>query len=559
MNAKKTILSIVDYLLMCLAAVYCISAAVNGNDALVAILQKDFQYILLYCGIRIFIGIGRGRAEAILILLFSFWLCRESVVGLQQVFGHRLSRHAAFGMTGSFDNPGPFGGFVSILLSLVTVFFIRHIKSFACLSSMAFRGFLSVRLKNVCRSLYVRWILFRFIPLIISGIALFFGFIVLPASASRAGWVAFALSLLLYITIETDWVRRLVRHKTYLFLAVAAVLVVSAGVFLMKKDSAIGRLHIWNMEIRAIEESPWVGTGPGSAMGAYGEAQEQYFRNGNGSTDIVRIAGSPEYAFNEYLKVGMETGIPGLLLAMFLAAASVYVLLKHKSPFAYGLSAAAVFSFFSYPLSVPAIAVTITIFFAVAASCGDGHEKRCPVIAKVAAVMCIPVIGFVMYSECRRDKESDDSWRSARQMSSFEMYDDAIAGMERLYPEMLWNYRYLYDYGYALHKAGRYAESNEIMQKGAKLSSDPMFHNIIGKNFSAMGQYDIAEEEFIKAHYMVPCRLYPLVLLYGLYETAGRDEDMKEVGMKILSMPVNSKNRTMKELKEKIEREMAVI
>lgn len=549
----------VDYLLMYLAAVYCISAVVNGNDASVAILQGTFPYVLLYCGIRIFIGTGRGRAEAILILLFSFWLCRESVIGLQQVLGHRLSRHAAFGMTGSFDNPGPFGGFVSILLSLVTVFFIRHIKSFACLSSMAFRGFLSVRLKNMCRSLYVRWILLRFIPLIISGIALFLGFIVLPASASRAGWVAFALSLLLYITVETDWVRRLVRHKTYLFLAVAAVLVVSAGVFLMKKDSAIGRLHIWNMEIRAIAESPWVGTGPGSAMGAYGEAQEQYFRNGNGSTDIVRIAGSPEYAFNEYLKVGMETGIPGLLLAMFLVAASVYVLLKYKSPFAYGLSAAAVFSFFSYPLSVPTIAVTITIFFAVAASCGDGHEKRCPVIAGVAAVVCIPVIGFVMYNECRRNKESDDSWRSARQMSSFEMYDDAIAGMERLYPEMLWNHRYLYDYGYALHKAGRYAESNEIMQKGAKLSSDPMFHNIIGKNFSAMEQYDIAEEEFIKAHYMVPCRLYPLVLLYGLYETAGRDEDMKAVGMKILSMPVNPKNRTMKELKEKIEREMAVI
>lgn len=525
-------INVLDCLLLCLLVIYCISAAVNDSAVSMAVLKQALPYILLYCGTRALVGTGRGNVKTVLVILFSLWLCRESVIGLQQVFGHRLSRHAAFGMTGSFENPGPYGGFVSILLSLTLAYFVSHLK---CSYAMAPKAFIGV----------------------LSGVAAFLGLIVLPASASRAAWLAFALSSQLYITVETDLMWRLVRHKILMMTAVAVSIIASAGAFFMKKDSAIGRLHIWNMEVKAIAESPWAGTGPGVYPGTYGKIQEQYFRDGGGDAVIVSIAGSPEYAFNEYLRVGMETGLPGLLTAIAVVVFSISALLKRRSPFAYGLFAAAVFSFFSYPLSVPAIAVTITMFLAVAASDGGCRERKArPLLSQVMAWTCAVAIGFFIYGEHRHSAELDDSWRSARQTSAFNMYDEAASELEKLYPEMFWNYRYLYDYGYALHKSGRYAESNGILQQGADISSDPMFHNIMGKNFSEMKQYGLAEQEFMTAHYMVPCRLYPLVLLFDLYETAGRHDDRDAVGMKILSMPVNPKNGTMKELREKILREM---
>ena len=125
-----------------------------------------------------------------------------------------------------------------------------------------------------------------------------------------------------------------------------------------------------------------------------------------------------------------------------------------------------------------------------------------------------------------------------------------------VYPELFWNYRYLYDYGYALHKTGDYAGSNEILQEGAAISSDPMFHNIIGKNFEALGDNDAAEGEYVKAHNMVPCRLYPLVLLMEMYSKTGNETEALEVAERILEMPVNHRNRTMMELREKAEEEL---
>lgn len=555
MDLGKVRLGAVDYLLMGFVIVYCISAAVNGNEVSSVVILDALPYMLLYCGTRIFVSIGRGWFCIYIVMMFSVWLCVESFIGLQQVFGYRSSGHTAFGMTGSFGNPGPFGGFVAIVLSLVAVFFIKTLKHLSCMSVIALRGLASVRFRNLHNSLYGRWLLFRFLPLILSGAALFLGMVVLPASASRAGWLAFGLSLLLYMLMETDWISRLFRSRICLIFVMAVAIVVSVGVFLMKKDSALGRLHIWNMEMIAIAEYPWIGTGPGTALGTYGKVQEQYFRSGNRNETVVRVAGCPEYAFNEYLKAGVEAGLPGLLIMVSVAVVSISGLLRRKSPFAYGLFAAALFAFFSYPFSMPSIVVTLIIFLAVAGTADRvGVPERRDwrqVVAGIVALAFVLAFVFIFYGKKSGHEDVEDRWQSARQMSSLEMYEEAVVAMEKLYPEMFWNYRYLYDYGYALHKMNRCRESNDILHKGAKISSDPMFHNIMGKNFRAMGQYDLAEREYITAHYMVPCRLYPLVLLFDLYEIMGCDTEALE--RKILSMPVNPKNRTMRELKEKIE------
>ena len=80
-----------------------------------------------------------------------------------------------------------------------------------------------------------------------------------------------------------------------------------------------------------------------------------------------------------------------------------------------------------------------------------------------------------------------------------------------------------------------------------------MFHNIMGKNHEALGQSDKAAQEYMTSHYMVPCRLYPLVLLLEMYVRTGMETEAMDVRDKILSMPVNPANRTMVDLRRKVE------
>lgn len=338
---------------------------------------------------------------------------------------------------------------------------------------------------------------------------------------------------------------------------------------MLKKDSALGRLHIWNVEIRAVASSPLIGYGPGIALGAYGDTQEAYFRSAERGAWEKRVAGCPEYAFNEYLKAGIETGLLGLVLAVCIAAFSVLELMKSGSVFAYGATASSVFAFFSYPLSVMPLAVLYTILLGV--SCGvsrpggrcagvESQVKPVPVWMRASTVLMAVTLGIVAFH--LRDTYLDrrtamDVWTSSRYLSGMELYEDSLEELEGLYPELFWNYRYLYDYGYALHKTGDYARSNDILQEGAAISSDPMFHNVIGKNYEALGDNDTAEGEYVKAHNMVPCRLYPLVLLMEMYSKTGNETEALDVAERILEMPVNCRNRTMMGLREKAEEELS--
>ena len=153
-------------------------------------------------------------------------------------------------------------------------------------------------------------------------------------------------------------------------------------------------------------------------------------------------------------------------------------------------------------------------------------------------------------------QSQEKGWKAARQWSGMELYEEALEELSPLYPAMRWNFRYLYDYGYALHKEGRHEESIAVLSEGARISSDPMFRNIIGKCHEALGRYDAARDEYMTAHYMVPCRLYPLVLLMRMYEGRGMDAEAVSVGRRILEMPVNPKNRTMQDLRREVSVEL---
>lgn len=411
----------------------------------------------------------------LLIILVNILALYETILGVTQIIGITAPRHTGFILTGTFYNPGPYGGLIAILLAILGTYILLNKDS-------------------------KRWYYKALV--ILSSISSAMCIIVLPASMSRAAWLALGVAALAIGLKElslADWMRR---DKAVAIIASIIVIIAITGVFFLKKDSAIGRLHIWHMELRAIAEEPLSGHGKGSILGVYGDTQAKYFAEKERSEIITKVAGCPEYAFNEYLKIGVEYGIPAMVGVIIGLIFVIAFLLKFRSPIAYGLIAFCVFAFFSYPLEA-----------------------------------------------IRIKSDAEKKWENIRYLSSMELYEEAIEELAPLYDNLRGNYRYIYDYGYALHKCRRYQESIEVLNEGAAISSDPMFYNIIGKNQEAMGLYKDAEQAYLHAHYMVPQRLYPLTLLMRMHIKLGNNDMALEYASAILDKPVNELHRTMLRLR----------
>ena len=409
--------------------------------------------------------------KLVIVAIVNILVLYESTIGLFQLMGLITPTHDVFAVTGSLSNPGPYGGLMAILLAILGVYVLQNRNAEKWYDRML------VMLSSVSCAMCV---------------------IILPASMSRAAWLALGVAAFVFGFKElnlADWMRM---HIPVAVVASVMVVIAMTGIFFLKKDSAIGRLHIWHMELRAIAEKPWTGHGAGTVLGVYGDTQAEYFAEKERSAIITKVAGCPEYAFNEYLKIGVEHGIPAMLSTVAVLLSLITVLLKFHSPFAYGLIAFSVFAFFSYPLE----AVDIK---------SDAERK----------------------------------WENIRFFSGMGLYENAAEELAPLYEDLKENCRYLYDYGYALHKCKRYRESTRILMEGATISSDPMFYNIMGRNFEALCMYEDAGSAYIHAHHMVPQRLYPLTLLMRMNIRLGNNEEALRYGRIISSKPVNDRNRTM--------------
>lgn len=500
-------------------------------------------YLLIFLAFWLAFSFNGGKCLSKAVLsVFCLWGGYESMTGLMQLAGFAVSGHPGYAMTGTFANPGPYGGFMAMPLAAGTAYLLDR-------GSLLFKGKVADIVYDAVISLSV-----------------FLGILVLPATMSRAGWMGFIVAVALSLW-KGGWFRRWMSGRKWLQAAVAVMAMVClAGIFSLKIESAMGRLHIWRIEVRAIASGSFFGSGPGTVLGEYGRAQEEFFREKERDDATVRIAGCPEYAFNEYLGAGIEYGIPGLLISLVIPAFAMRNLIRRREPLGYALAALCVFAFFSYPMSLWQFRVCLAALLGAGfslerepvAGCSgccrlslpSGKDISRRIALYVVSMAFLAVSGILLHMDIKSETETGREWEEAEYWSITGLYEDSAEALMPLYDRLKDNYRYLYDLGYALHKAGRYDESNAILEQGAKISCDPMFHNIIGKNHEAMGDCVNAEKEFWKAHYMVPSRLYPLTLLMDMYIRQGRTGDAAAMGDRIMSMPVNSRNRTMSGLME---------
>lgn len=483
-------------------------------------------YLLLFSVLFLCFGLFGGRLSRIVFVLMCCWSLYESGLGLLQVLGCRDSGHSLFAMTGSFSNPGPYGGFLGITVAVAFCYVLRHWRTVTKMPPGKLLGH---------------------IPFLAAFSSCLLGMIVLPATMSRAGWLAFFAATAVFVITETTFRLFCRTHVVTTLIAGCVVIALMAGAFFMKKESALGRLHIWHIECAVIASHP-LGVGLGKGLGAYGRAQETYFRSSERTEPEIRSAGCPEYAFNEYLGIGMETGVPGLSLSVLLPVLAFRNRLRSKSLAAEGIAAFCVFAFFSYPFSVWQLCLLGTVLFASAGAII--RNNHIAVAMSGALAVCLVATALILSPDIMIRRKAVKSWNQIKEYSTVDMCDDNVRELAPLESDLSDNYRFLYALGYAFYRTGRGEECVRVLENGASISSDPMFHNIMGECYEGMGDYASAEDEYWKSHFMVPCRIYPLTLLKALYSKQKREKDEAEIVEMIRGMKVNSKNRTMSILKE---------
>lgn len=453
----------------------------------------------------------------------------EAIWGLRQIYGLAVSNHSLYALTGSFYNPGPYSGYLAMIfpLCLYEWLNLREKMERTWVEQGKYYVALGVMLLILC---------------------------VLPAGMSRSAWIAAAISGVWVYGMHASWGTKLKeirkRYKRRVVLACIAgcviIIVIGYALFQLKATSANGRLFMWKVGALAIAESPVIGHGTGNFVSAYGRAQEDYFAKGEYSETEELVAGSPEYAFNEYLQVAVEYGIPFLLVVSLVIG---FCLWKGSSEGRIGLCGSVisvlVFAFSSYPMQIPGFAVT---FYFLLAVCAIGRSR----IILLLFMSMIVLLGVYYWKNNQYDACKD--WHRGKMLYNIGAYQSAKEDYEKLYPELVNRGAFLFEYGYSLHKLKEYDNSTRILEEAMTHSNDPMILNIIGKNYQATGDYEKAEEYLLRSTHRLPGRIYPYYLLAKLYAEPEyrQSEKLKQVIEIVLTKEPKVQSTAVKEMREEV-------
>lgn len=416
----------------------------------------------------------------------------ESVTAMMQLYGFGVSNNGIYKETGTFYNPGPLGGYLAVCIPVAFGIWRTSEKRWA---------------KNVSLAALAIMVMTE------------------PSTMSRSGWIGAAIGTL-YVAVNTCDIRKRLTavSKRSFIIGIAsltiAIIVAGFGIWHIKSDSASGRLFLWKISCKAIMESPM--TGHTSFAEAYGDAQEKYFANG-GTEQEMLVAGSPDYAFNEYLHYSIEWGVPAVVAIIAIVTAAIIAgHRKRRYSLCGGIIAMCVFAFSSYPMHIPAFVALLAVMII---GCIATEKRSRYILGAVVTVLgaCL----LMQHPKYAERQEAMQKWENTRYFYNIKKYNIAVPQYEKIYEEMKWNGRFLYEYGHSLHCNGEYGESNRIMSEAIRRTCDPMVLNIIGKNYRAMGNYAEAETYFRRSTDRLPERIYPHYLLYQLYSEKDYDNEKK--------------------------------
>jgi tetratricopeptide (TPR) repeat protein len=301
----------------------------------------------------------------------------------------------------------------------------------------------------------------------------------------------------------------------------------------IRPESANGRLLVWKSAAQMISDNPLTGVGTGQFKANYMHYQAEYLQNNYDAKEAL-LADNTVFAFNEFICITSELGIPGLFLVLFLLFAifrkaetdnlSVFIA---KS----GLMSILVFSLFSYPGSVTSIKVLFVLFVAIVAN--NQKQLLLPISItgnslkgiKIVVVSVSTVLLIVSFRNIKEVTVACHNWKTATETITFNKLEQGIKLYEKAYPFLKTDGFFMGMYGNCLLREENYTEAEKILKATTNLLPVSDAYLSLGDCFRAQKQFNNAEKAYKCALQMVPSRIKPVYKLAELYVQTNRQQE----------------------------------
>lgn len=426
------------------------------------------------------------------------WGIVEIMIGFAQLIGILSPLHRIFIVTGSFPNPGPFCAFIGCITPIATNLTLSRRSAMIVLPAWLYLG--------------TSWFL-------------------MTIQMGRIGILAAICGSVMIWTSTTSKqpFKFFTKDRRSTVLIMLTFIFVCILLFLLKPSSAMGRIFIWLISTKTWIHNLFKGTGWCHVAGAIGEEQEKYFFS-NPNSIFTEYAGSPEFAFNEYLQIAIAFGIIGLFLFISVIAFGVKTTMKAKYFGLYGTWISfAIVCIGSYPLQFQSFRVLLFI---------------------------LTGMSVVLYIHENRNTERSRSILSLLKYIISSFYLTVIIAIPSFlltlqdYNDQNCTRYTIFERGLMLRNSKRYHESNEVMKEGLKISGDPMFLNIMGRNMEDIGNLKKAEKYYKKSATRLPIRIYPYYLLARMYSKSGCNDSLKfhHIYEKAMNLKLKAKSPATEEM-----------
>ena len=615
-------ISIIDFLIL-IFVLYVI--ATNGK----AELFHSLLFLELI-GLAILYVILRQQDKQVFVWIFMAIILGgliQSIYGNLQLWGYFPSHHGLFKMTGSFFNPGPYAGYLATVFPISLGFYLFD-KSIVVLPSHPFfLKWISILEKSVVQlkrklsethffynnssrefttveqvesPMHISYFPMKSFALI----SLISICLVLPASRSRAAWLAIIISSLYLFSVKYQFYKRIKLYfnnltKRILFVGVLFMLmtIFAGALYFMKKGSVDGRLLIWKVSIEMIKDKPILGYGYDGFKKNYMDYQAKFFKD-NPSSEEILVAGDTNYAFNEPLQLIVEYGfigkfpliIVGLLLfkrykprdSDIIPYEGVSDVSRSFQPNQYTIqeprldwslllvSRAAilsffVFSLFSYPLQILPIKICLVVSLAVAASVLNGKRKPVDfspitnqkylrsVLVSTISLGCFCLLWFSGEKLLSIQKAYAD-WKSAFDLYNYGIYDDCLDDYKKAYPILNTNGDFLTNYGKALSMAGKHSEAVLVLKRATLYYPNIVVYTALGDSYKVQKMSEHAEQYYMNAWYMNPSRFYPKYLLAKLFDETGQKVKAMQMAKELMEKEVKIESTAILEIRDEMKK-----
>ncbi len=516
----------ITYILVFLGSVYVASGKfVNATNT-----PKLYFVLISLLVIAAFIAISRKRINlGVLSNKTILWniniICfLQACYGLCQSLGWLPSNHSKFAITGSFDNPAGFAATLSVGFPIGL--------------------FLLIKLKKVGRYLALTGLTVIILSVLLAW--------------SRAGILAIIISSLVFFLLQSNIIRKFRQFRYYKLFPILALVLLIAGAFIFyhhKKDSANGRLLIWEVSSEMIKDKPVFGHGYGAFKAEYMDYQAKYFKD-NPASKFEFLADNVKHPFNEFIKVTVEFGLVGWVVILSIILFMLLEIMKSKNEdrelvFS-GLASFLVFACFSYPLQYVAVWLLLAFYLSLLLPSKEIEIKNTTISIITRSVIVIACTFSMVHTFSQINAEI--KWKTIAVSSLRGNTEEMLPEYEKLFSTSLrQNPFFLYNYGAELNVAGKFDKSVEILTECNKRFNDYDLQMLLADNYYKLGELEKAILTYQHASNMIPCRFLPLYQLFKIYEESGQTNDATKCANEIKNKKVKIPSFTVSSIKAQVE------